>query len=153
MGVETDWYGRLWQAERRWLRNAAPFLFAALVAGAVLLLLESDLRVRVVSDAALDDLLQARAHLQESYGPQEERLNSGKTARRELEAARQLVAAAEAADPTMGQEAETLRADLHAVEAQGLGAPPKTMAEVDSDYARVRAELDGLIEARLDDGQ
>jgi septal ring factor EnvC (AmiA/AmiB activator) len=137
--------------ERRGLRNVVGFLVVALAVGAGLLVLEFWQELRVFTDPALDDLLRAQSHVSRSYGPQEDMLSESQKAQRELNAAIDLLAAAEQADPAASKKIDDLRARLEALKDEQRVAA-MTREELRASYQELRDELKRLIDARLERG-
>jgi hypothetical protein len=134
--------------EKQGLRSTVGFLVVALAVGAVLLLLMFGHNTRILYDPALADLLQARSHLNRSYGPETKVLSQTQRARRELGTAIDLLAAAEQADPAKSAAIEGLRSDLKALEVrQDTGR--MTPDELRASYHKLRGEIAGLIKERL----
>jgi hypothetical protein len=147
MHLDLNWRDHSRIEDRRGLRSAAGFLVVALGVGAVALVLEFNRDARIFSDPGLHDLLRAQSYLNRSYGPERHLLSESQTARRDLDAAISFLAAAEQADPVASQKLDALRSNLKALET-GTVKERMTAADLDARYRNLRAQIEGLIDAR-----
>ena len=136
------------KTHRGGFRNAASFLLIALAVGIALFSFEFEEDTKVDDDPAFEALLKAQSHLAQSYGPEQDILNQSQVAHRELEAAIDLLAKAERADPATTEKIEELRTSLETLESEkdfdGL-----TSKELQAKYRKLRTTLKALIDERL----
>lgn len=147
MHREINWRNEPASPDSQALRSAAGFLLAALGVGAVLLLLEFNQGTRVLSDPALQALDHARTYLDEAQGLEQRLLEESRGARKDLEAADQLLTAVEKTAPSATGGIEALRTSLAALETRGArGELPRE--ELEARFQKVRGRLEGLIDTR-----
>lgn len=130
------------------LRNAGGFLMMAVIVGAVLLLLEFNHELEIVSDTVLEDLIGAQSHLYRSYGAEAHLLADSRAAQRELSGALRQLAAAGQGYPAKSKQIEAVSSRLRALE-EG-SAERMTSADLDARYRKLGSQIEGMIEARLD---
>lgn len=129
------------------LRSAAGFLLAALGVGAVLLLLEFNQGMRVLSDPALQALDHARSYLDQSQGLEQRLRKESRGARQDLQAADELLTAVEKTAPSATGEIEGLRTNLAALETRGARGEIPT-EELEARFHKVRRRIGRLIDTR-----
>jgi len=133
----------------RGLRNAGGFLVMAVIVGAVLLLLEFNHELEIVSDPVLQDLVGAQSRLSRSYRAERKLLADSRAVHRELNGAIRQLTAAEQQHPAGNIQIDAVRNRLEALEHAG-SAEQMTSEDLDTRYRKLGSQIEGMIDARFD---